>query len=98
MKQYKDIAVTIAPNGYHYVKWNGTRRLLHHVIAEETMGRELEKDERVYFIDKDRSNLDPSNIEVRKVAKSKQTRIQYLRDRIAMDTEELNELLALDEQ
>lgn len=84
--------VSIAPNGYHYVKWNGKRRLLHHVIAEETLGRALDKDERVYFEDKDRTNFDPKNILVRKKAKGKDNRIQYLKDRITTDVEELLEL------
>ncbi|TXH54665.1 MAG: hypothetical protein E6Q97_10335 [Desulfurellales bacterium] len=86
--------VQVSANGYSYVKHNGKRRLLHHVIAEETIGRELEKGERVYFLDGDRSNLDPKNIEVRKVARSKANRIEVLREKIRMYQDELDELLS----
>lgn len=87
--------VSIAPNGYHYTKIDGKRRLLHHVIAEETLGRELAKDERVYFEDKDRNNFDPANISVRKKSNGKGNRIEYLEARIVQDVEELYELRGL---
>lgn len=94
MISYKGSLVTVAANGYHYIKdAKGDRRLLHHVIAEETIGRALEKGERVYFIDGDRSNLNPDNIEVRKVARSKTNRIEVLKEKIRMYQEELDELL-----
>lgn len=93
MNEYKGVPVTVAPNGYHYVKWEGKRRLLHHVIAEETLGRELQKDERAYFKDKDRTNFDPDNIEVRKAAKTKANRIEILREKIRMYQDELDQLL-----
>jgi hypothetical protein len=55
----------VAPNGYHYTrtKLDGWR-LTHHIIAEKTLGRPLKDGERVSFRDKDRTNLDPSNIVV----------------------------------
>lgn len=93
MDEYKGVPTVVAPNGYYYVKWDNKRRLLHHLIAEETLGRELEKDERVYFADKDRTNFDPSNIEVRKASKTKANRIEILREKIRMYQEELDELL-----
>jgi hypothetical protein len=87
--------VTIAPNGYHYCKdAKGKRRLLHHLVAEETLGREIRSDERVSFKDKDRTNFDPENIVVKEAAKSKKNRIEYLEARIRADTEELEELRA----
>jgi hypothetical protein len=56
----------IAPNGYHYTKTKRDGwRLTHHIIAEKTLGRPLKDGERVVFIDKDRSNLEPNNIEVK---------------------------------
>lgn len=55
----------IAKNGYHYKKVGGRWRLTHHLIAEETLGRPIDtENERVVFIDKDRNNLTPSNIQV----------------------------------
>lgn len=95
---YKGKPVRIAPNGYGYVKDGNKQRLLHHVIAEEALGRKLEKGERVSFIDKDRTNLDPSNIQVAKVSKSKANRIEVLKEKIKMYQTELDELLRDGEQ
>lgn len=59
----------IAANGYHYTKaaLNGHEefRLTHHILAEQELGRPLREDERVVFLDGNRSNLDPDNIAVR---------------------------------
>jgi len=98
MSNYKGMPIRIAPNGYSYVKHNGKQRLLHHVIAEETLGRKIEKGERVSFIDKDRTNFDPNNIQVLKVSKSKANRIAVLKEKIKMYQTELSELLSDGEQ
>lgn len=55
----------IAPNGYQYTKtidrgWVGTGRL----AAEKKLGRTLRNNERIKFIDGDKLNFDPDNIEV----------------------------------
>lgn len=79
-----------AANGYWYVKQNGKYRLKHHVIAEEKYGHPVDsKVHRVYFVDGDRENLDPSNIEVAEKQNSKQKRIETLKARIAQLEEEL---------
>ena len=54
----------VAPNGYHYTRtehgWESTHRL----VCAERMGRPVGSDERVRFLDGDRANLDPENLEV----------------------------------
>jgi hypothetical protein len=54
-------------NGYTYVKTEHGWAPKQKVIAEEKIGRALNIDERAYFIDGDRLNLDPSNIDVKVV-------------------------------
>jgi len=57
---------TIAQNGYTWVRTENGMRYKHHLIAEEKLGRPLDLErEQVCFIDRDRHNFDPSNIEVR---------------------------------
>jgi hypothetical protein len=57
----------IAANGYHYTRTPEKWRLTHHLVAErEILHRELAKDERVVFIDGDRTNIVASNIRVNK--------------------------------
>jgi hypothetical protein len=85
-------AIRIAPNSYHYTKVEGKWRLTHHLIAEETIGRPIKKGERVTFRDGDRTNLDPLNIAVKETKGGRSGRIQYLKERIARDQEELSEL------
>jgi len=55
----------ISQNGYHYTKVaEGNWRLTHHIIAEEKYKRKIRQGERVCFKDKDRTNLNPENIEI----------------------------------
>jgi hypothetical protein len=56
----------VAKNGYHYTRTEERWRLTHHLVAEEKLGRPLSDTERVVFVDGDRTNLDPDNIEVRR--------------------------------
>jgi hypothetical protein len=56
----------VAKNGYHYTRTEEKWRLTHHLIAEEKLGRPLSPHERVVFRDNDRTNLDPSNIQVKR--------------------------------
>jgi hypothetical protein len=56
----------VAQNGYHYTRTKDGWKLTHHVIAESRMSRAVRGDERVVFVDRDRTNLDPSNISVQK--------------------------------
>jgi len=53
-------------NGYSTIKQNGGWRYTHHVIAEEQiLHRKLASNELVCFRDNDRTNLDPSNLEIK---------------------------------
>jgi DNA-directed RNA polymerase subunit L len=55
----------VAKNGYHYTKTEERWRLTHHILMEEKLGRPLKENERVVFVDNDRTNLDLDNLEVR---------------------------------
>jgi hypothetical protein len=57
-------------NGYHNTRTESGWRLTHQIVAEKKLGRAL-KDEIVKFIDGDKTNLDPSNIQV--IPKNKQS-------------------------
>lgn len=60
----------VAPNGYHYTRTKEGWQLTHRLVAARKLGRDLESDERVRFVDGDRSNYsDPSNLEVFTVKK-----------------------------
>ena len=53
-------------NGYQYLRTERGWRLEHHVIAEAKFDREIDTAvEMVFFIDGNRKNLSPSNIDVR---------------------------------
>jgi hypothetical protein len=55
----------VAPNGYHNTYTaDGGWRLTHHILIEMKLGRALKADERVEFIDKDRTNLEADNLRV----------------------------------
>lgn len=73
-----------AANGYHYTRTEHNWRLTHHIIAEQELGRALKEDERVEFVDRDRSNLSPGNIVVRQKGRgSTRRRIAQIDARIA---------------
>lgn len=91
-KNAKDGDERVAPNGYRYTKENGKWRLTHHIIAEKSLGRALRPDERVYFKDKERSNLDPNNLEVKPVKNGKQAKIDRIKRQIMILQDELNDL------
>jgi hypothetical protein len=52
----------VSPNGYHYTRTEEGWVLTARLIAGETRGEPLAKNERVRFVDGDRTNLDPANI------------------------------------
>lgn len=87
-KVAKDGDEYTAANGYRYRRVQGRFRLLHHLIAEGQLGRPLLPNEGVYFVDGDRSNLDPGNVGVRIKGGSKQ------RNRLAAIDEQIRELEA----
>lgn len=80
-------------NGYHYTKCESGWRLTHHIVAELAMGRPINTtEERVSFIDGDRQNLDPSNIQVAPKQNGKAARIKKLKRQILILQEELEDL------
>lgn len=87
-----------AQNGYSYRKVKGKWKPVHYCIVEEKIGRPVNpKEERVVFVDKDRNNLDPSNLIVQPLAskdsvRSKQRRVATLHDKIREMTAEANSL------
>lgn len=55
---------TIISGGYIVVKKDGKQRPKHVIVAEEKLGRKLEKNERALHFDLDKLNNDPENIVV----------------------------------
>lgn len=86
--------IKIAKNGYSYTKVeSGKWRLTHHLVAEVKFARHVDSSqERVVFLDKDRTNLDPDNIDIVPIQNSKQRRIIVLKERIRQLQEELTHL------
>ena len=74
---------TVNANGYTQVKtdtgWTGK----HTLVLEEKLGRKLRSGERAIFVDGDKSNLSPDNIELATTStKSVQSRIAKLQAEI----------------
>jgi len=83
----------VADNGYHYIKTENGWRLVHHIVAEKQLGRPLHDDERVVFLNKNRNDLTPSNIAVKKKNKiNPRRRAAQLRARITELQGELAEV------
>lgn len=83
----------VAPNGYKYIRTTKGWELLHRLVAEEERGTPISSNERVRFIDGNRTNLSPENLEVYTVKKaSTDTRIARLEVR---KDEIMSELLDL---
>lgn len=76
----------VAPNGYHYTRTTTGWELTHRLVAEKELGRALTPEERVRFIDGDRSNRDPDNLEVYEI---KQASKEKKKARIEARIEEL---------
>ncbi len=68
-----------ARNGYRYIRTAEGWESAHRLVVREKLGRPVGPDERVRFLDGDRNNLDPENLEVYKVRQaSTETRIARL--------------------
>jgi hypothetical protein len=87
----------VSQNGYDYTRCENGWVLTHRLIAEQKLGRPLGEDERVAFVDGDRTNLDPNNVTVstkrttsikRQIAKNK-VKIQELRAKNAILEQQL---------
>lgn len=85
----KDGETNVSANGYHYTRKDGKWRLTHHLVAEEKYGHKINTEVHVVrFIDGDRTNLHPDNIEV--ILKNKAT----ARKRLAQIEARIKELEA----
>jgi hypothetical protein len=79
----KDGDTRVAPNGYHYVRREGKWVLKHWIVAEERLGRAIKPNEMVYFVDGDKTNFKPSNIQIRiKKTSSMRKQVALIEDRI----------------
>ncbi len=69
----------VAANGYQYIRTTKGWELTHRLVIEEERGTPVGSDERVRFVDGDRTNLAAENLEVYTVRKaSADTRIARL--------------------
>lgn len=82
----------ISSNGYHHTRTENGWRLTHHIVAETILGRPLKEEEMVRFKDSDKSNLDPSNIDVVVKKKRPRARAAKLRAKIMEMQDELRNL------
>lgn len=71
----------VRQNGYTEVKTPQGWRYKHHLVAEEKLGRKLLSTERVLFVDKDKTNFDPDNLEV-VTSNAKKNKISLLQNRL----------------
>ena len=84
-------------NGYQYTRTETRWELSHRLVAERKLGHTIGADERVRFIDGDRTNLSPDNLEVHKVkAKTNDKRIAELEAKVEDIEAEIEELRELD--
>ena len=83
-------------NGYEYTRTTTGWELSHRLVAKREMGRPISDDERVRFIDGDRTNLSPENLDVYKVKEKTAARriaeLEAKRDEIDAELEELNDV------
>ncbi len=86
----------VAANGYHYTRTARGWELTHRLTAERQIGRPLEYDERVRFIDGDRSNFDdPDNLDVHRIRQAstakRKARIEARIDELQAQLNELEQ-------
>jgi hypothetical protein len=82
-------------NGYVVVKTRAGWRYKHHMIAEQKLERTLLDNERVVFVDRDRTNLDPENIDIKwKRPTQRYKKRRQLRRKLVQAEEKVRELRA----
>ncbi len=79
----KNGATRVAPNGYHYTKKNDKWHLTHRMIVEEKLGRPMLATERCFFIDGDKTNVDPENIGINEVKGGIDKKIAEIEEKIS---------------
>jgi hypothetical protein len=84
-------ATYVSQNGYHYTKRNGKYTATHILLIEDHLGRKLESHERVKFKDRDKTNLQLSNLEVTVKGKAS---LKVQRARLVARRDELNAQIA----
>lgn len=87
-------AERVAKNGYWYVRTEDGWRLKHHVVMEAELGRPLQDNERVYFIDGDKKNIVASNLEIRTVKPRSKIALQRKLDDLQKQLDELKAQLS----
>lgn len=98
-KTSKEGDVRVAANGYQYTRTDEGWKLTHRVLVERHLGRVLERDERIRFVDGDRTNLDVNNLQVYKVRpKTVSAKRARLEAKIEDLKAELDDLLDIDSQ
>lgn len=83
----------VSKNGYHYTRTAEGWQLTHRLIMEEHIGRKLAVNERVIFVDTDRTNLSLDNLELQ-VTRTRVDRIRELRQRVQWLEAEIEQLEA----
>jgi len=87
-------STNVSANGYHYTRTEDKWVLTHHLIAAKKLGHPIDtKKVQVFFIDGDKTNLDPDNVGIRpKHASSAQKRLAQLHARRQEIDAEIQEL------
>lgn len=90
-------------NGYITVKTPQGWVYKHRLIMEEKLGRELQPNEQVYFLDGNKSNFDPDNIDIRqrkqgakreRTLKAIQQRLYRLEERVERELQLIHDSLS----
>lgn len=81
-----------SPNGYHYTRTENGWELTGRLVAAKKLGRPLAQNERIRYVDGDRTNLNPDNIEVYVVTKNVNRRRAQIEARIEELQSELRDL------
>jgi hypothetical protein len=82
----------VSDNGYEYTKTKEGWELTHRLMAEAKLGRKLKKGERVYFVDGDRTNLTPDNIQIRGTVNSKEDKLRRKKEQYRRLRQEIKDL------